>query len=405
MVGPVHEIKDRVVLAYSGGLDTSVAIKWIHENYDLEVIAVAVDVGQEADFEAIVDKAFKAGAVHAEVVDAKKSFIERFILPSLKANALYEGKYPLIASLSRPLIAKVMVEVAEGTGAVHVAHGCTGKGNDQVRFEVSFRALNPELGIIAPIREWKMTREQAIEYAEKHGIPVPITKKSPYSIDENLWGRTVECGILEDPWVEPPADAFALTVDPEDAPDAAEYMEIAFDRGVPVEVNGEKLPPFELIKKVQDTAGKHGFGRIDMMENRLVGIKSREIYEAPAAMAIIMAHRDLEDLTLERELLHYKAQVEQKYAELVYYGLWYSPLKDALDAFIESTQANVTGTVRLKFYKGACTVVGRKSAKALYSYELATYQPGDIFSHESAEGFVKLWGLPVETWARVHRPK
>lgn len=403
MPGPVSEIKDRVVLAYSGGLDTSVAIKWLHENYDLEVVAVAVDVGQEADFDAIIDKAFKAGAVHAEVVNAKKSFIEHFIFPSLKANALYEGKYPLIATLSRPLISKVLVEVAEGTGAAFMAHGCTGKGNDQVRFEVSFKALNPELGVIAPIREWKMTREQAIEYASKHGIPVPITKKSPYSIDENLWGRTVECGIIEDPWAEVPEDAYALTTRPEDAPDTPTYVEISFEKGIPVELDGERLAPLELIKKLEKIAGANGFGRIDMMENRLVGIKSREIYEAPAALALIMAHRDLEDLTLDRDVLHYKAGVEQKYAELAYNGLWYSPLKDSLEAFIDSTQETVTGTVRLKFFKGSCCVVGRQSPKALYSYELATYEPGDLFSHESAQGFIKLWGLPTETWARVNK--
>ncbi|MCL5291252.1 MAG: argininosuccinate synthase [Actinobacteria bacterium] len=403
MVGPVREVKDRVVLAYSGGLDTSVAIKWLQENYDLEVVAVAVDVGQNADFDAIIDKAFKAGAIHAEVVDAKRNFIEHFILPSLKANALYEGKYPLVASLSRPLIAKVLVEVAEGTGAAFLAHGCTGKGNDQVRFEVSFRALNPNLGVIAPIREWKMSREQAIDYAKKHGIPVPVTKESPYSVDENLWGRTIECGALEDPWVEPPEDAFALTTDPKRAPDEPIYIGIGFEKGVPVELDGERMEAYDLIKRVEGLGGEHGFGRVDMMENRLVGIKSREVYEVPAALALIMGHRDLEDLTLDRELLHYKSLVEKEYAEMVYYGLWYSPLKEALDAFVEKTQESVTGTVRLKLYKGSCSVVGRQSPNALYSYELATYQPGDIFSHESAEGFIKLWGLPVETWARVRR--
>lgn len=405
MVGPVREVKDRVVLAYSGGLDTSVAIRWLKEKYDLEVVAVAVDVGQEADFDAIVSKAFKAGAIHAEVVDAKKAFIEGFILPALKANALYEGKYPLISALSRPLIAKVLIEVAEGTGASFLAHGCTGKGNDQVRFEVSFRALKPELGVIAPIREWRPSREEAIEYAKKHDIPVPVTKESPYSIDENLWGRTIECGPIEDPWVEPPEDAFQLTKSPKEAPDEPLYVEIGFEKGEPTELDGERMEPLALIKKLERLAGDHGVGRIDMMENRLVGIKSREVYEAPAAAALLTAHRDLEDLTLERDLLHYKSLVEEKYAELIYYGLWYSPLKEAIDAFIAKAQERVTGTVRLKLFKGSCTVVGRRSPEALYSHELATYQPGDIFSHESAEGFVKLWGLPIETWARVRSAK
>jgi len=402
-VGSTREIKDRVVLAYSGGLDTSVAIKWLHENYDLEVVAVAADVGQGGDLEEIKNKALKVGAVHAEVVDAKKAFAKNFIVPALKANALYEQKYPLATALSRPLIAKILIEVAEGTGAVYAAHGCTGKGNDQVRFEVTMRALNPDITIIAPAREWDFTRESAIEYAKKHNIPIPITKQSPYSIDENLWGRSVECGILEDPWVEPPADAFAMTADPASAPDEPTYLEITFEEGVPVALNDEKMDLLSLIGKVNEIAGANGFGRIDKIENRLVGIKSREIYEAPAALTLIMAHKELEDITLERDLAHFKYGIEQKYAEMIYNGLWFSPLKESLDAFINETQKVVNGTVRLKFYKGSCQVVGRKSPNSLYEKGLATYEAGDTFAHQAAAGFNKIWGLGLETWGRKYR--
>jgi argininosuccinate synthase len=399
----MEEIKDRVVLAYSGGLDTSVAVKWLQENYDLEVVAVAVDVGQGGDLEAVRDKALKVGAVHAEVVNAKRAFAENFIVPALKANALYEQKYPLATALSRPLIAKALVEAAQGTGAVFAAHGCTGKGNDQVRFEVTFRALDPDLTIIAPAREWDFTREKAIEYAQKHNIPIPITKKSPYSIDENLWGKSIECGILEDPWVEPPADAFTMTVDPLEAPNEPTYVEIGFEQGVPVAVDGEKMDMVSLIGKINEIAGGNGFGRIDKVENRLVGIKSREIYEAPAALTLIMAHRELEDLTLERDLAHFKYGVELKYAELIYNGLWFGPLRESLDAFINETQKVVTGTVRMKLYKGSCQVVGRKSEYALYDRSLATYEEGDTFSHQSAAGFNKIFGLGLETWGRKYR--
>lgn len=402
-VGSAREIKDRVVLAYSGGLDTSVAVKWLHENYDLEVIAVAVDVGQGGDLEEVRNKALRVGAVHSEMVDAKKAFAEKYIAPAIKANALYERKYPLATALSRPLIAKILVEVAEGTGAVYAAHGCTGKGNDQVRFEVTMRALNPDLTIIAPAREWDFTRETAIEYAQKHNIPIPITKKSPYSIDENLWGKSIECGILEDPWVEAPEDAFTMTVDPAKAPDTPTYLEVEFEQGVPVALDGQKMDLVSLIEKVNEIAGSNGFGRIDKVENRLVGIKSREIYEAPAALSIIFAHRELEDLVLERDLMHFKYGIEEKYAELIYNGLWFSPLRDSLDAFINETQKVVNGTVRLKFYKGSCQVAGRKSPNALYDRSLATYEEGDTFSHASAAGFNKLFGLGLETWGRKYR--
>lgn len=402
-VGSSREPKDRVVLAYSGGLDTSVAIKWLEENYDLEVIAVAVDVGQGGDLEAVKSKALKIGAVHSEVVDAKKAFAEKFIAPALKANALYEQKYPLATSLSRPLIAKILVEVAQGTGAVYAAHGCTGKGNDQVRFEVTLRALDPDLTIIAPAREWDFTRESAIEYAKKHNIPIPITKESPYSIDENLWGRSVECGILEDPWIEAPEDAFAMTANPSKAPDEPTYLEVEFKQGVPIALDGEEMKLLTLIGKVNEIAGSNGFGRIDKIENRLVGIKSREIYEAPGALALIMAHKDLEDMTLERDLAHFKYSIEQKYAEMIYYGLWFSPLRESLDAFIDETQKVVNGTVRLKFFKGSCQVVGRKSPNALYEKALATYEAGDTFAHQAAAGFNKIWGLGLETWGRKYR--
>jgi len=402
-VGSVREPKDRVVLAYSGGLDTSVAIKWLHENYDLEVVAVAVDVGQGGDLEEVKNKALRVGAVHSEVVNAKKSFAEKYILPALKANALYEKKYPLATALSRPLIAKILVEVAEGTGAAYAAHGCTGKGNDQVRFEVSMRALNPDLTIIAPAREWDFTRETAIEYAQKHNIPIPITKKSPYSIDENLWGKSIECGILEDPWIEAPEDAFTMTVEPTKAPDEPTYLEVDFFEGEPIGLNGEKMDILTLIDKVNEIAGGNGFGRIDKVENRLVGIKSREIYEAPAALALIMAHRELEDLTLERDLAHFKYGIEEKYAEMVYNGLWFSPLKESLDAFINTTQKVVSGTVRLKFYKGSCQVVGRKSPNSLYDRHLATYEAEDTFAHQAAAGFNKIFGLSLETWGRKYR--
>ncbi len=391
----------KIVLAYSGGLDTSVSIKWLQDR-GYEVIALTADVGQGKDLEAVKEKALNAGASRCYVVDARHDLAHSYVLPALKANALYEGQYPLSAALSRPLISKLLVDVAEQEGASAVAHGCTGKGNDQVRFDVSVAALNPELDIVAPVREWHWSREEEIEYAEQNGIPVPVGKQSPYSIDQNLWGRSIECGVLEDPWVEPPADVFEFTADPSDAPDQAEYVEIEFEAGAPVALNGQRLNLVDLIAELNQLAGKHGVGRIDMLENRLVGIKSREIYEAPAAVVLTAAHRELERATLPRETAHFKPQLEQKYAELAYFGLWYSPLKQALDAFIEETQKTVTGTVRLKLFKGGATVVGRQSPASLYDLGLATYDTDDAFDHDAAEGFISIWGLPTRVNARVN---
>ncbi len=397
--------KEKVVLAYSGGLDTSVAIKWIQEKYGLDVIALIVDLGQPVNLKAITEKALNIGALKVEVIEAEKEFAEEFVLPALKTNALYEDKYPLATALARPLIASHLVKQAKKEKATTVAHGCTGKGNDQVRFELTITALEPSLKIIAPIREWSMSREEAINYAKEHGIPVPVTKKSPYSVDENLWGRSCECGLLEDPWNEPPGDVFVWTNSVENSPDKPEYLEIGFEAGKPISLDGQKMELGEIIKKLNQTGGKHGVGRVDMVENRLVGIKSREIYECPAATILITAHKDLESLTLERETAHFKLGLEQKYAELVYYGQWYSPLKEALDAFIDKTQENVSGIVQIKLHKGNCVVVGRKSEKSLYDVSLATYEAADAFSHESAKGFIELFGLPIKVWAKKQRKK
>jgi argininosuccinate synthase len=387
-------MKKKLVLAYSGGLDTSVLIKWMAEQYDADIVACAIDVGEERQYEEIRQKALKIGAVASYVVDAKQEFVERFIWPALSANALYEGKYPLFTALARYIIAEKIVEIARKEGASGVAHGSTGKGNDQVRFEVSFMSLAPDLERYAPMREWGMTREKEIEYAQSKGIPVPVTKSSPYSIDTNLWGRSMEAGVIEDPWREPPADAYLWTTAPEEAPDEPEYVEIEFQSGVPVALNGETLDGVELISRLNKLAGKHGVGRIDMMENRLVGIKSRETYETPAATVLIKAHQDLESLTLDRETLHFKAPLEQRFSELVYYGLWYSPLREALSAFFANTQQRVNGTVRMKLYKGSAVVVGRKSPNSLYKFELSTYDAGDVFDQSLSRGFIELWGLP-----------
>jgi argininosuccinate synthase len=386
-----------VVLAYSGGLDTSVAVRWMTEELNVEVIALAADVGQGGDWEAIKARALAAGAVEAVVVDVREEFANDFVAPALKANAKYEGKYPLISSLSRPVIVKHLVEAARTYGADAIGHGCTGKGNDQVRFEVSTAALAPELEVVAPVRGWGLTREQSIEYAEKWGIPITVTKSSPYSIDQNLWGRTIECGILEDPWEQPPEEVYELTT-----PTATEPIElvISFEQGLPVALDGNRLPFFALIGEVDRIVGSYGWGRIDMVENRRVGIKSREIYECPGALALLMAHSDLEDLTLERDLAHEKARLEPRFAELVYDGLWFSPLKAALDAFVEESQRFVTGDVRLRCeLPGRCIVAGRRSDVGLYDYSLATYEAADRFRHQDAEGFVRLWGLGVATWA------
>lgn len=391
----------KVVLAYSGGLDTSICIHWLKEKYGCEVIAVTVDVGEDKDLEYVRDKAYSIGAAKAFIFDGQEEFARDFLLPSLKANALYEGQYPLSAALSRPFISKILVQVARQEGAGAVAHGCTGKGNDQVRFDVSVGALAPDLEIIAPVREWPMSREEAIDYAREKEIPVPVGKKSPYSIDQNLWGRSIECGVLEDPWAEPPSDVYLWTKGIDEAPAEPGYVEISFIDGVPVAVDGEQMNLVALISRLNQIGGESGVGRVDQVENRLVGIKSREIYEAPAASLLIQAHRELEKLTQPRETTQFKALIEQKYAEMVYNGLWYSPLKAALDAFIEQTQQGVTGTVRLKLFKGSSQVVGRKSPMSLYDYKLATYDPADTFDHSAAAGFINIWGLPTRVWAAV----
>ena len=386
----------RIVLAYSGGLDTSVAVKWMQEELGAEVIALAADVGQGGDFEVVRQRALAAGAIEAVVVDCRAEYAAEYCAPALAANALYEGRYPLVSSLSRPVIAKHLVTAARHHGAQAVAHGCTGKGNDQVRFEVSTRALAPDLEIIAPVRSWGMTREDAIAYAADHAIPLTVSKEKLYSIDENLWGRAIECGAMEDPWVSPPDDVYALTVQRRTEPTE---VVIAFEQGVPVSVDGRRLPLHELVAEVGETVGAYGFGRIDMVENRRVGIKSRETYECPGSLALIAAHRDLEDITLERDVHHEKARLEPRWAELVYDGLWFSPLKEALDAFMASTQRHVTGEVRLRCETGRCFPVGRRSPESLYDYGLATYDAADSFRHADAAGFVRLWGLGIETWA------
>ncbi|MBD1223553.1 argininosuccinate synthase [Virgibacillus halodenitrificans] len=395
--------KEKVVLAYSGGLDTSVAVKWLQDNYNYDVIAVALDVGEGKDLDFIKEKALNVGAIKSYVVDAKSIYAEEYVLPALQANLLYEGKYPLISALSRPLIAKILVDIAEKEGAVAVAHGCTGKGNDQVRFDVAFTALNPSLKIVAPVREWAMSRDEEIAYAKEHGIPVPVDVDNPFSIDQNLWGRSNECGVLEDPWVEAPKEAYELTVDPVDAPDTPQVVQLTFEQGKPVSLDGTSMPLEKLILQLNEIAGKHGVGRIDHVENRLVGIKSREIYEAPAALTLIAAHQELEALTLPREVAQFKPMIEQKLSQTVYDGLWYSPLTDALKAFINETQQHVSGTVKVKLYKGHAQVVGRESAQSLYDFDLATYNAEDAFDHEAALGFIKLWGLPTKVHATVNQ--
>ena len=388
----------KVVLAYSGGLDTSVAIPWLQER-DWEVVAVAVDVGQPGDLNGAKARAERLGAIDARIVDAREEFVGDYVVPALKMTALYQGRYPLVSALSRPLISKILVDVAAETGADAVAHGCTGKGNDQVRFEVSLAALAPELEVLAPVRDWGMNRAQTIDYAEARSLPIETTKSSPYSIDENLWGRSIECGVLEDPWVGAPEEVFALTSPAEDAP-ASREVQVAFEAGLPVAVDGETLSPMNAIDALGKVAGSYGFGRIDMVEDRLVGIKSREIYECPGGLALIAAHEDLEALTLDRSFAKEKRRLSLLWSELVYEGLWFSPLREAIDAFAGSSQDRVTGDVRLRFSAGACLVTGRRSPYSLYDTELATYDDGDTFAHEDAAGFVRLWGLPAKIWAR-----
>ncbi len=396
--------KKKCVLAYSGGLDTSVAIKWLSENYDADMIALTVDLGQQdKDLDFIRNKALQTGAVKAFTYDVKKEFADEYIAPALWANATYENKYFLATSLARPLIAKKLVEVAEAEGAEYVAHGCTGKGNDQVRFEVSTAALNPSLQTLAPLREWGWSREEEIDYAQKHNIPVPVGKANPFSIDVNLYGRSCEAGVLEDPTQEAPEEAFAWTTNPAQAPDTPQYVEIGFEQGTPVSLDGQTMEFWQLIEKLNQIAGAHGVGRIDHVENRLVGIKSREVYEMPAAVVLTAAHRDLECLTLPRELQHFKISLEHKFAELVYFGLWFHPLRESLQAFMKESQKTVSGTVRVKLFKGSAVAVGRTSPTSIYRYDLATYDKADTYDHKAAKGFIDIFGLPTKVYAAVTR--
>jgi argininosuccinate synthase len=394
----------KVVLAYSGGVDTSVCIPYLKNEWGVEeVITLAADLGQGDELEPIRKKALASGASESLVIDATEEFVKDYAFPAICANALYENRYPLSTALARPLIAKLLVEAAEKYGADAIAHGCTGKGNDQVRFDVSIGALNPKIKILAPAREWKMSREETIAYGEKCGIPSPVKKSSPYSIDRNLLGMAIEAGILEDPWEEPPEEVYLMTKAIEQTPDKPEYLEIGFDSGNPVSLNGKTLSPVALISQLNEIVGNHGIGRIDMIENRLVGIKSREIYETPAILVLMHAHRDLESLTLTADVTRYKRGIEETYSQMIYNGLWYNPLKTALDAFIQDTQKRVTGTVRLKLFKGNATIVGRKSENSLYSFDLATYGAEDEFDHKAAEGFVYVWGLPTRVWSEKNR--
>lgn len=392
--------KEKVILAYSGGLDTSVAITWLMKDYD--VVAVCMDVGEGKDLDFIHDKALKVGAVESYVLDVKDEFAEEYVLPALQGHAYYEQKYPLVSALSRPVISKKLVEIAHKTGAITIAHGCTGKGNDQVRFEVAIAALDPNLKVIAPVREWKWSREEEIEYAKANGVPVPADLDNPYSVDQNLWGRANECGVLENPWNQAPEDAFGITTSPEEAPDTAEFVDIEFKEGKPVALNGEELKLADLIQKLNTIAGKHGVGRIDHVENRLVGIKSREIYECPGAITLLTAHKEIEDITLVREVSHFKPILENELSNLIYNALWFSPATEAIIAYIKETQKVVNGTAKVKLYKGHAQVVARKSPNSLYDENLATYTSADSFDQDAAVGFIKLWGLPTQVNSQVN---
>ncbi|MGB7440294.1 MAG: argininosuccinate synthase [Coleofasciculaceae cyanobacterium] len=395
---------EKVVLAYSGGVDTSVCIPYLKEEWGVkEIITLAADLGQGDELEPIQKKALTSGATESLVADATERFVKDYAFPAIQANALYENRYPLSTALARPLIAKLLVEAAQKYGADAVAHGCTGKGNDQVRFDVSIAALNPRLKVLAPAREWGLSREETIAYGERFGIASPVKKSSPYSIDRNLLGRSIEAGPLEDPLVEPPEEIYLLTKAIEDTPNQPEYVEIGFEQGIPTTLNGNALNPVELISQLNQIAGNHGYGRIDMVENRVVGIKSREIYEAPALLVLIHAHRDLESLTLTADVTQYKRGIEETYSQIIYQGLWYSPLKGALDGFLQKTQERVSGMVRVKFFKGNATIVGRQSDNSLYTPELATYTSDDQFDHKAAEGFIYIWGLPTRVWSEKMR--
>ena len=395
-------MSEKIVLAYSGGLDTCVAIKWLAEERDYEVIALHIDMGTEKDFDVLQERAAAAGAAKSLWRDGKDLFIRYFAFPALAAGAVYQGHYPLATALGRPLIAKLMVDVAREEGAMAVAHGSTGKGNDQVRFDVSVQALAPDLQIVAPVREWDMkTREDEIAYAERYHIPVPVTRESPYSTDENLWGRSIECGVLEDPWQEPPEEIYELTRSVKDSPAEPSYVEIGFERGIPVSLDGEALDGVTLVRRLNHLAGENGVGRVDLVEDRLVGIKSREIYESPAAVTLLRAHEALEHLTLAKPQLRMKARISQEYADLIYNGLWFTAYHQDLAAFVQSSQRHVTGTVRMRLHKGQAIPVGRRSPKSLYDFALATYDKGDQYDQSAAVGFISIWGLPVRIQAKA----
>lgn len=394
--------KNKIVVAYSGGLDTSVMVKWLKDNYDAEIITFTGNLGQTKELVGLEEKAINSGASKVYIEDLTKEFLEEYAFPALRAGAMYEEAYPMACSLGRPLLAKTLVEIARKEGANMVAHGCTGKGNDQVRFEVSVGALAPDLKNLAPLRTWEFkSRDEEIDYAKANNIPVTVTKENPYSIDDNIWGTAIECGVLEDPMVEPPSDAYLHTVAPENAPDKSEEVIIEFEKGIPVAVNGKTLDSVSLVTLLNEIGGIHGVGRIDLIENRLVGIKSREVYETPGATILHFAHKELERLTLEKSVAHYKTLVAQEYSNLIYNGLWFSPLREALQAFVDKTQERVTGLVKLKLYKGTIRVIGRSSAYSLYDPALATYTAEDQFDHTASEGFIKIYGLPLKTYNRV----
>lgn len=396
--------KRKIVVAYSGGLDTSIMVKWLKEKYDADIITATGDLGQRKEIVGVEEKAKQTGAVKSYVLDLREEFIKNYVWKALKAGALYEGLYPMATAIGRPLLAKMLVDIAEKEGADSVSHGCTGKGNDQVRFEVGVNTLAPELKVIAPLREWEFkSREEEMDYAEKHNIPVNATKSSPYSNDENLWGISAECGILEDPQAAPPEDAYQVTINPKDAPEEGAVITIGFEKGVPVSLNGVKTEAVELVTKLREIGGQHGVGRLDLIENRVVGIKSREIYEAPSAVILHWAHSELERMILDKDTFRFKQEVAIKYANLIYDGLWFTPLFSALTSFVDATQENITGEVKLELYKGSIKTLARKSDYSLYRKDLATYTTDDTFDHQASVGFIKLFGLPYKTLTQVNK--